>query len=108
MAALSLPGRDSEIIARFEFRRLLEPAIGLVAPDDAYAIEQGLALDGLLLDLTEDAQARRIAAALLVSARNLVEELRAASDLDGRDEGFVQWLADDLIPQLEAFLAENR
>ena len=58
---------SNQLRARWVVRRLLEDTLALF-PDDAemvYAIQQGLALDGLHLDLREPPLAKRLTDALL-------------------------------------------
>lgn len=95
MAVIALPNYEPTILSRWAYRSLLERlADDTENEDDANAVRQAIALDGLHLDLLDRDQAVRLAERLARVADELrLELLRTPSD-DPRDLEFAEALGE--------------
>lgn len=82
MAMIEVREDDPWVVARWAFERLISAAGEEVAdrPELVQQLRQASALDGLTLSLLNEADARALAAALLVGAARLAESERGKPD----------------------------
>lgn len=94
MAMIEIREDDPWVVARWAFERVIAAAGEAVAdrPELVQELRQASALDGLTLSLLSEADARALAAALLVGSARLTESER--SKTDAVSQSFVAALAD--------------
>lgn len=103
MAVINVPGHEPWIVARWALEELVDEAKPELAdPDDVFALDQAVALDGLHFDMIEPDQARRLAATLSVASGRLVQGLSERASADALDESVARSLV-KLQVMLRAF-----